>query len=465
MRNTGYSRNPNMNRMAGNGRNPEDMRNTGYTRTPQYVRTAPYADNAEAVRSDGLGRKMLAGIGRILAAFFNIKIKLKYVILFLILLVGGTVGYTYKTMLDNMGGKEDYDEAKRYIEIKDIVQDKYIDEVDRGALGDYAASAMISGLNDRWSYFMSADEYKTYQLYSSSEYEDIGLSMIEYDGGGFQVVSVNNSSPAAWAGLSAGMVITSVDGEDIRKLSLDEVRTLIRSKMNSKFTLGIGNGKTVIEVDCSSTYVSPVNYRLEKTEAGYVQISNFEAGSAQDAIEAVETLMGQGAVALCIDLRGNPGGLTSEVAAFLDYLLPNNTLFYMEDKAGNRTPYKSDSMCIQLPMCVLINAGTYSEAELCAAVLQENGWATILGEASSGKTRTQETITLADGSAIRLSTGSYITGNGSDISRNGGVIPNYIIYNDDSTATGTTEGTTGGQSGTASTSNDQQLMQALKMLS
>ncbi len=437
------------------------------TQNAQYRQRPAYPPNVQPqyVERPSLGKKILRGIGTILASFFSIRIQLKYVILVLILVVGGSVGYTYKTMLDDMGGKEDYDEAKRYIEIKDVVEDRYIDEANRTDLGNYAAAAMISGLKDPWSYFMSADEYKTYQLYSSSEYDDIGMTMIEAPGGGFQVVSVNNASPAAWAGLSAGMVITSVDGESITKSTLDEVRTLIRSKMNTKFTLGIGNGKTVIEVDCSTTYVSPVNYRLEKTLAGYVQIMNFEAGSAQDAINAIETLMDQGAVALCIDLRGNPGGLTSELREFLDYLMPKGTLFYAEDKDGDRTPYDSDSMCVQLPMCVLVNAETFSEAEICAAVLQENSWANVLGEATTGKTRTQETIQLADGSAIRLSTKTYITARGTDISRNGGIVPNYIVYNSDSSATGTTMGTTGGDDGTASISNDEQLIQALKMLS
>ena len=88
-----------------------------------------------------------------------------------------------------------------------------------------------------------------------------------------------------------------------------------------------------------------------------------------------------------------------------------------------------------------------------------------MGEPTTGNTRTQETIALSDGSALRLSTGSYLTANGVDIAANGGVIPDAIVYNSDASATGTTQGTTGGQSGTASTSNDEQLMAALRYLS
>ena len=411
-----------------------------------------------------LGARLMDAVVNVLTAILNIRIRFKYVLLAFIIFVGGAIGITYKHMLDLVGGKDDFDEAKRYIEIKDIVEDQYIDEVSRQALGDYAAAAMVSGLADNWSYYMSADEYKTYQLNSANEYSGIGMSIMKQDDGNFQVVSVNADSPAGLAGLGAGDVITSVDGEDITSMSLDEARKLIRSKMNGKFTLGLGR-KNSIEVDCSSVYQSAVNYRLEKTEAGYVQILNFEAGSGEDAIAAVEDLLNQGAVALCIDLRGNPGGLDSEAAKFLDYLLPNGTLFIETDKQGNEKVTTSDGMCIQLPMCVLVNAETFGEAEVCAAVLQEYQWATVLGEATTGKTRTQETIPLEDGSALRLSTGTYLTDSRTDISAKGGVVPDLILYNSDASATGTTDGTVGESTGVGASSNDEQLMQALKLLS
>ena len=208
-----------------------------------------------------------------------------------------------------------------------------------------------------------------------------------------------------------------------------------------------------------------MRYRMEKTEAGYVQIKSFDAGSGQDAINAFEDLLAQGAVAMVVDLRGNSGGLTSELATFLDYLLPKGRLFSEISKDGEEIVTESDGVCVQLPMCVLIDTGTFREAEICAAALQEYGWASLLGEPTTGNTRTQETILLEDGSAIRLSTGSYLTPKGIDISEKGGVVPDMIVPSTDDSAVGTTEGTTGGEDGTASTSNDTQLMQALNFLS
>ena len=151
-------------------------------------------------------QRLLAAIGRVLSAFFNIRIKLKYVLVLVILLVAGCIGVTYNKMINAVGGKADYDEAMRYIEIKDLVDEYFIDPADRTAMGNSAAAAMISGLGDKWSYYMSADEYRTYQLYSTNEYSSIGMSIMQdANGGGYQVISVNPDTPAAKAGITSGM--------------------------------------------------------------------------------------------------------------------------------------------------------------------------------------------------------------------------------------------------------------------
>ena len=410
-----------------------------------------------------LFRRFFDAILDAIASLFNVGIRLKYVLALLILFVGGSVALTYTRMLNNVGGKADYEEAMRYIHLKDLIEDRFIDPVDRDTMTDSASAAIVSGLGDKWSYYMTGDEYKSYQLYSSNDYSDIGISMIKNQDGGFQIVSVTPGTPAGNSGLTSGMVITAIDGQSVLDADIDDVRVLIRSRLNTTFVVSVG--KDNYTVDCSGAYISPVNYRLEKTLAGYVQIRNFEAGSGTDAVNAIEDLLSQKAVALCIDLRGNPGGLSAEVATLLDYLLPSGDLFYQIDKEGHKQVTKSDAMSLQLPMVVLIDSASYGEAELFAAVLKENGWATIMGEATSGMTRTQETFEMGDGSAIRLSTKSYLTPKGTDLALAGGVVPDTIIHNSDPTTVGTTEGTVGDSNGTASSSDDEQLMAALKYLS
>ena len=103
----------------------------------------------------GIGNRLLNAIFNVFAVIFNIPIRSKYVVLILILSIGGSVWYTRNDMLNNVGGKDEYNEAMRYIEIKDVVDSQYIDEVNREAMGANAAAAMISGLGDSWSYYMS----------------------------------------------------------------------------------------------------------------------------------------------------------------------------------------------------------------------------------------------------------------------------------------------------------------------
>ena len=146
-----------------------------------------------------LGRRLLYAILRFFRAIFNIPVRFKYVLIALLLVFGGTYFHTQRTMYNNVGGKSDYDEAMRYIEIKNVVDKEFIDEVDRSAMGDAAAAAMISGLGDKWSYYMSPNEYKAFQLSSTGEYAGIGVAILKEEGGGFEVISVNMDSPAALA--------------------------------------------------------------------------------------------------------------------------------------------------------------------------------------------------------------------------------------------------------------------------
>ena len=122
-------------------------------------------------------QRLLYNIGRVLSAIFNIGVRLKYVVLLCAVLTFGTYYITSHNAIERVGGKEDYNEAMRYIEIKDIVDEKFIDEANRAAMGDSASAAMISGLGDPWSYFMTADEYKTYQLSATNEYSTIGMTI------------------------------------------------------------------------------------------------------------------------------------------------------------------------------------------------------------------------------------------------------------------------------------------------
>ena len=84
-------------------------------------------------------------------------------------------------------------------------------------------------------------------------------------------------------------------------------------------------------------------------------------------------------------------------------------------------------------MAVLVNAQSYSAAELFAAALQEYEWATVVGQQTFGKGYYQSTFELGDGSAVTLSIGKYYTPKGKSLI-GVGVTPDIVKEVDDETA-------------------------------
>lgn len=122
--------------------------------------------------------------------------------------------------------------------------------------------------------------------------------------------------------------------------------------------------------------------------------------------------MSQGARALVIDLRNNPGGYIVELTEILDYLLPEGVVFRQHARWWFETTYESDGACVDLPFITIVNADTYSAAELLSAELKEFCGAPVVGTRTSGKGYSQITFPLANGGAIGLSTATYCTGSG-----------------------------------------------------
>ena len=364
---------------------------------------------------------------------FDNKIKLTHLIIACLAVAIVTAILTYVAAIGGFGSKQYLDDARRYIEIEKIIDDNYIGDADYNELYNTAAAAMVKSIGDKWSYFMNAEEYEAYKLSSSNEYSGIGVSVKVNSGGEFEVFSVEESSPAANAGIAVGDIITAIDGEDVSDKTLEDVSLLIRSKVNKDFPMTLessGDTKTVT-VACEIIYKNPVSSRLLDGNIGYIKISNFEAGSSENTKKAIEQLLQTGATSFIFDVRNNPGGLLTELVDLLDYILPEGDLFISVDKSGKETVQTSDKVSLKNKMIVLVNGNSYSAAEFFAAALQEYNWATVVGEQTTGKARSQITLELSDGSAVHISTHKYLTPNRVDLAEAGGVTPDIAVAQDD----------------------------------
>ncbi len=310
--------------------------------------------------------------------------------------------------------------------ILEIIDQNYIGDVDKTALLEAASAALVTATGDKWSYYMTRDQYAQYQQDSANEYEGIGVTVsAEKRQGGFIVEAVDSQGGAAQAGIQVGDIITHVNGQSLADKVLSDVRTLIRGKKGTSVELTImrdGQPRAVV-VTRGAIAVIVAEGKLLKNGIGLVTIRNFDERCSQETIAVIEKLTADGAKALIFDVRNNPGGYKHELVKLLDYLLPQGKIFTSESYDGKITEDSSDAACLELPMAVLVNKDSYSAAEFFAAALSEYDWAVTVGEHTTGKGYFQTTIELDDGSAVHLSVGKYYTPKGVSLAEVKGIAP------------------------------------------
>ena len=320
-------------------------------------------------------------------------------------------------------------------ELERVLEQYFIGDVDTEKIEDAAASAMVSALGDRWSYYMTAEEYLQYKDTMSNSYVGVGITVQAHQEGGYEILTVVSGSPAQEAGILAGDILIAVDGTDVTAADRGSLISLIRGEENTTVKLTIlREGEKKEFTLTRKQFQTPVaTYKMLEGNIGLITIENFDQRCAQETIAAIEALMDQGAEALIFDVRNNPGGYKNEMLKLLDYLLPEGPLFRSVDYRGKEAVEYSDADHLDIPMAVIVNLSSYSAAEFFAATLYEYDAAVTVGQKTYGKGYFQTTIPLSDGSAVNLSVGKYTTGKGLSLA-GVGLTPEVEVAVDDTTA-------------------------------
>lgn len=329
-------------------------------------------------------------------------------------------------------------------ELDGFIDKYFIGEADQETVEDAMADAMISALGDRWSYYMTAEEYASYQETMANSYVGIGVTVqLREDGTGIDVTQVAEGGPAEEAGVLPGDVIIAVEDQSITGMTLAEITPLIKGEEGSSVRLTLSRGDETLELTVQRRRIETAvaTGTMLEGNIGLVTIANFDSRCAEETIAAIEELVGQGAEALIFDVRYNPGGYKAELVEILDYLLPEGLLFRSEYYNGSTKDDMSDENCLDMPMAVLINGSSYSAAEFFAAALSEYGYAVTVGTQTSGKGYFQSCFELSDGSAVNLSIGKYYTPNGVSLAEAGGLTPDFPEEVDEKTAAAIYAGT------------------------
>ena len=344
-------------------------------------------------------------------------------------------------------------------QLESLIEERFIGEADLTALEDAAADAMVNATGDRWSYYIPASEYQTYQEQMANAYVGVGITIqTAEEDAGFVVMAVNASGPAAEAGMQVNDLLIEVGGQDVRGMSVSEVRNLVRGEEGTFVDMTVmrkGEHMT-LSVERRQVQTPVAEYEMLGDGIGLVTIANFDSRCAEETIAAIESALDNGAKKLIFDVRHNPGGYANELVKVLDYLLPEGEVFHTVTYDGKENMDYSDEKCLDIPMAVLVNSGSYSAAEFFAAALQEYEAAIVVGEKTTGKGYFQNTFLLDDGSAVALSVGKYFTPKGSSLA-DVGITPDVEVSVDEETSSAI-------YYGTLTPEKDPQIQAAIKAL-
>ncbi len=324
----------------------------------------------------------------------------------------------------------DYRTLAKLDEIQSLIEKDYLWDVDSATLSDYLFKGIAYGLGDKYSNYYSPPELNTVLEETRGVYFGIGIT-IEEDEQAHEVsiIEVYSGSPADEAGLEVGDKILEVNGTLIEELDLSELTDLIKAQEDS-FSMKVsreGAGEVSVELKCDTVKPSYVEFEMLESQIGYIQITDFTGSAVDQFREALKELSDQGMEKLIIDLRNNPGGLLDSVNAMLDEILPEGLIVYTENKSGEREEFSSDAeQLVTCGIAVLVNGGSASASEIFAGAVQDYELGPVIGTQTYGKGVVQDTYTLSDGSAFKMTTKEYFTPKGRNIDGDG-ITPDIVV--------------------------------------
>jgi len=302
-----------------------------------------------------------------------------------------------------------------------LIRHLFVEDADLQKVADSALYAMADATGDRWTYYLDEKWNEAQTTAEANESKGIGVRVLSVEQG-LLITDVVPDSGADQAGLKPGEYLLLVGDKPLYGENQEKHMALIQGEAGTTVEL------TVLAEDGSRRTVSvlrgiwfdpPVRSQMLEKSVGYIRLFNFHTGSADALQTAVEELVRQGAVELVFDVRQNSGGYVKELTQMLDYLLPEGVVFQQNTDWGWSYKEKSDAHCVDLPMTVLMDGGSYSCAELFAAQLRESVGAVLVGEHTVGKGYFQYYFPILNGGRLGLSIGRYTTGEGVWLAKTG----------------------------------------------
>lgn len=292
----------------------------------------------------------------------------------------------------------------------------YVDTVDPEKSIEAGINYMLSQL-DPYTVYYPESKNEELKMMTTGKFAGIGSIIRFHKGKNHVVIDAPYEGMAAQkAGLKPGDVLLEIDGEDLTGMTTQQVSDRLRGEPGTSFMLkyerpGLAEPQTVkVTRENVQTPAVPY-YGMLKDHVGYIVLSSFFDGCSRDVRRAFIELKEQGARALVLDLRGNPGGLMNEAVDLLSMFIPKGTEVVSTKgklkQASSVSKTGKEPLDLDIPIAVLVNENSASASEIVAGSLQDLDRAVIIGERTFGKGLVQVIRDLPYGGSLKVTTSKY----------------------------------------------------------
>lgn len=320
-------------------------------------------------------------------------------------------------------------------DIQKLIEDNFIFEYKKSQLQDGILKGLVQSLEDPYSQYYTAQEFKKAMEQYNGEYTGIGIVVRQSeDKRGIVILNVYSGSPAEKAGLKSGDIIVEVEGEELMpEVPFEQIISKIKGKKGTSVSLKIireNERKTrAFKVLRDSISIDSVRAEMLESNIGYIRVYEFSSHTTDEFDKAYDRMVKEGAKKLIIDLRDNPGGSFTTVCQMLDGFLSDGVIVYTQDKVGHREYVRANkAVKYKLPIAVLINRNSASASEIFSGTVKDRQLGVLVGEKTYGKGIVQNTIPFSDGTALKLTISRYYTASGKEIHEKGIAPDIKVIY-------------------------------------